>query len=109
MIDDEDFGFECIPLQTVCNDDDTDNDDIYFLDEFGNYVFPVSTPTIPGSCSCPPSAEDLAANSRRVSQVMNDLFRTSKGGLTSKGGSIGSMPACGPRDSSSNPAWGKLV
>ena len=66
--DDEDFGFECIPLQTVCNNDE-DNDDIYFLDEFGNYVFPVSTPTIPGSCSCPPSAEDLAANSRRVSQV----------------------------------------
>ena len=28
---------------------------------------------------------------------------------TSKGGSIGSTPACGPRDPSSNPAWGKLV
>ena len=66
---DDDFGFECIPLQTVCNDDE-DNDDIYFLDEFGNYVFPVSTPTIPGSCSCPPSAEDLSAASRRVSQVI---------------------------------------
>ena len=72
--DDEDFGFECIPLQTVCNDDE-DNDDIYFLDEFGNYVFPVSTPTIPGSCSCPPSAEDLAGNSRRVSQVSEVLVR----------------------------------
>ena len=70
---DEDFGFECIPLQTVCNDDE-DNDDIYFLDEFGNYVFPVSTPTIPGSCSCPPSAEDLAATSRRVSQVTTSTF-----------------------------------
>ena len=70
---DDDFGFECIPLQTVCNDDE-DNDDIYFLDEFGNYVFPVSTPTIPGSCSCPPSAEDLAATSRRVSQVTEWFF-----------------------------------
>ena len=28
---------------------------------------------------------------------------------TSKGGSIGSMPACGPRYPSSNPTWGKLV
>ena len=26
-----------------------------------------------------------------------------------KGGSIGSTPAFGPRDPSSNPAWGKLV
>lgn len=66
----EDFGFECIPLQPVCNDnyDEDDDDDIYFLDEFGNYVFPLSTPTIPGSCSCP-SNEDLASNARRVSQV----------------------------------------
>ena len=79
VIEDEDFGFECIPLQTVCNDDDDDNDDIYFLDEFGNYVFPVSTPTIPGSCSCPPSAEDLAANSRRVSQVRNHCKQTGGG------------------------------
>jgi len=76
--DDEDFGFECIPLQTVCNEDE-DNDDIYFLDEFGNYVFPVSTPTIPGSCSCPPSAEDLAANSRRVSQVRLNVNRNKCG------------------------------
>ena len=29
--------------------------------------------------------------------------------ITSKGGSIGSTPACGPRNQSSNPAWGKLV
>ena len=28
---------------------------------------------------------------------------------TSKGGSIGSTPGCGPRDPSSIPAWGKLV
>lgn len=68
--DDEDFGFECVPLQSVCNEEDT-NDDIYFLDEFGNYVFPVSTPnTIQGSCcSCPPSAEELTPAIRRVSQV----------------------------------------
>ena len=29
--------------------------------------------------------------------------------VTSKGGSIGSKPAWGPRDPSSNPAWEKLV
>ena len=28
---------------------------------------------------------------------------------TSKGGSIGSTPACSPRNPSSNPAWGKLA
>ena len=28
---------------------------------------------------------------------------------TSKGGSIGSTLACGPRDPSINPNWGKLV
>ena len=28
---------------------------------------------------------------------------------TSKGGSIGSTPACGPRDLSSNPTWGNIV
>ena len=27
---------------------------------------------------------------------------------TSNGGLIGSMPACGPRDMISNPAWGKF-
>lgn len=65
----DDYGFECIPLQPICNEDYNDeDDDIYFLDEFGNYVFPLSTPTIPGSCSCP-SNEDLAYNARRVSQV----------------------------------------
>ena len=63
----EEYGFECIPLQSV-NDDD-DDDDIYYLDEFGNYVFPISTPTIPGSCSCPPSADDLNFTPRRNSQV----------------------------------------
>jgi hypothetical protein len=67
--DDEDFGFECIPLQSVCNEEDN-NDDIYFLDEYGNYVFPVSSPTIQGSCSCPPSVEELNASLRRVSQVL---------------------------------------
>ena len=68
--EDDDYGFECIPLQSVCNEEDT-SDDIYFLDEYGNYVFPVSTPnTIQGSCSCPPSAEELNTSGlRRVSQV----------------------------------------
>ena len=65
----DDFGFECIPLQSVCNEEDS-NDDIYFLDEFGNYVFPVSSPNnVQGSCSCPPSAEELNSTLRRVSQV----------------------------------------
>ena len=67
---DEEFGFECIPLQSVCNEEDS-NDDIYFLDEFGNYVFPVSSSpnNVQGSCSCPPSAEELNSTLRRVSQV----------------------------------------
>lgn len=66
----DEFGFECIPLQSVCNEEDS-NDDIYFLDEFGNYVFPVSSPNnaVQGSCSCPPSAEELNSTLRRVSQV----------------------------------------
>jgi hypothetical protein len=64
----DEFDFECIPLQSVCNEEDTD-DDIYFLDEYGNYVFPVSSPAIQGSCSCPPSAEELNSTLRRVSQV----------------------------------------
>ena len=79
-------GFECIPLQTV-NCSEEDDDDIFFLDEFGNYVFPISTPTsIAGggggassnvfvgastTCSCQPSADELDDKdySRRVSQV----------------------------------------
>ena len=70
MEEEDEFGFECIPLQSVCNEEDT-NDDIYFLDEFGNYVFPVSSPNnIQGSCSCPPSAEELNSTLRRVSQVL---------------------------------------
>ena len=72
--DEGDFGFECIPLQSVCNEDDTD-DDIYFLDEFGNYVFPLSSPNnVQGSCSCPPSAEELNSTLRRVSQVSIKYF-----------------------------------
>ena len=83
--EDEFGGFECIPLQTVnCNEED--DDDIYFLDEFGNYVFPISPPTsvVGGgasgnvftgtstNCSCQPSAEELDKDlSRRVSQVHN--------------------------------------
>ncbi len=67
--DECEFGFECIPLQSVCNEED--NDDIYFLDEYGNYVFPVSSsPTVQGSCSCHPSADELNSElRRRVSQV----------------------------------------
>ena len=94
-------------LQTVCGgggggggegdhppDGDID-DDIYFLDEFGNYVFPVTSPPPPpnpnatdaggggveasngslggitSGCSCRPSREDGLDSdpSRRVSQV----------------------------------------
>ena len=67
--EEDELGFECVPLQSVCNEDS--NDDIYFLDEFGSYVFPVSSPNnVQGSCSCPPSAEELNSTLRRVSQVM---------------------------------------
>ena len=83
--DDAFDDFECIPLQTV-NCSEEDDDDIFFLDEFGNYVFPFSTPTsLPGgaegtlgdaftgtstNCSCQPSADELDKDlSRRVSQV----------------------------------------
>lgn len=66
--EDDELGFECVPLQSVCHEDS--NDDIYFLDEYGNYVFPVSSPNnVQGSCSCPPSAEELNSTLRRVSQV----------------------------------------
>jgi len=95
-------GFECIPLQTVnCSEDD--DDDIFFLDEFGNYVFPISTPTsIAGggvgaaasgnvfveastNCSCQPSADESDDKdfNRRVSQVgfmsffiFSEMYRT---------------------------------
>ena len=95
-------------LQTVCGggggggegdyppDGDID-DDIYFLDEFGNYVFPVTSPPPPpnpngadaggveasngslggitSGCSCRPSREDCFDSdpSRRVSQVKQQL------------------------------------
>ena len=59
----------------MCNEEDS-NDDIYFMDEFGNYVFPVSSPNnVQGtSCSCPPSAEELNSTLRRVSQVRKFVF-----------------------------------
>ena len=64
----------------------THEKDIFFLDEFGNYVFPISTPTsvVGGgggasgqvymgastNCSCQPSADHLDGEmARRVSQV----------------------------------------
>ena len=88
--DDAFDDFECIPLQTV-NCSEEDDDDIFFLDEFGNYVFPFSTPTsLPGgaegtlgdaftgtstNCSCQPSADELDKDlSRRVSQVSVIFF-----------------------------------
>ena len=86
-----------ILLQTVCGGgvgegdppDGEIDDDIYFLDEFGNYVFPVTSPPPPpitdggveasngsiggitSGCSCRPSREDGLDSdpSRRVSQV----------------------------------------
>ena len=64
--EEEEYNFECIPLQSVCNEEE-DDDDIYFLDEYGNYVFPLQNE---GSCSCPPSAEELNNTLRRVSQVI---------------------------------------
>ena len=66
MEEEEEYNFECIPLQSVCNEEESD-DDIYFLDEYGNYVFPLQNE---GSCSCPPSAEELNNTLRRVSQVI---------------------------------------
>ena len=88
--DDAFEGFECIPLQTV-NCSEEDEDDIFFLDEFGNYVFPISTPTSAGAggggasgnvfmgastnCSCQPSADELETEfTRRVSQVNFSLL-----------------------------------
>ena len=34
------------------------------------------------------------------------IYKVYEKSVTSKGGSIGSTPACGPRHPSSNPAWG---
>ena len=67
--EEEEYNFECIPLQSVCNEEEND-DDIYFLDEYGNYVFPLQNE---GTCSCPPSAEELNNTLRRVSQVKFSL------------------------------------
>ena len=46
--------FECIPLQTIHNEhcEELNEEDVYYADEFGNYVFPMMSPQ-PGSCSCP--------------------------------------------------------
>ncbi len=103
----DDYEYECIPLRSVFaggdgegggfigsevspgggeggggrggEDEEEEEGDIYFLDEFGNYVFPETPPgaSAPGSCSCHPSSvEDvdgagsmLTAFKRRQSQV----------------------------------------
>ena len=46
--------FECIPLQTLHNETCATlaDDEIFYSDEFGNYVFPIVHQE-PGSCSCP--------------------------------------------------------
>ena len=46
--------FECIPLQTLHSETCTElsDDDIFYSDEFGNYVFPIFQQP-PGTCSCP--------------------------------------------------------
>ena len=100
--EDEEDGsceYECIPLKSVftsssrvshgeggqlalrpgAEEDEEEEGDIYFLDEFGNYVFPLTSPVVGASggseavasCSCPPSAEELniATALRRQSQV----------------------------------------
>jgi len=56
--------FECIPLQTIHNEhcEELNEEDVYYADEFGNYVFPMMSPQ-PGSCSCPHSG------TRRPSQI----------------------------------------
>ena len=98
-LDEEEYEYECIPLRSVFTGDnggvgggeegegsvgggEEEEADIYFLDEFGNYVFPVTPPAAPGSCSCHPSEEDfidvhantLAAMRRRQSQVENSII-----------------------------------
>ncbi|TRY73236.1 hypothetical protein TCAL_02563 [Tigriopus californicus] len=82
-MDDEDFEYECIPLKSVyarggrkAEGDDDEDEDVYFLDEYGNYVFPISTPvsnmsacdvvggvmgmglTTSGYCACGPPGDD---------------------------------------------------
>jgi hypothetical protein len=32
--------------------EDSDEDDIFYLDDYGNYVFPLSN-SLAGTCSCP--------------------------------------------------------
>ena len=97
--DEDDFEFECIPLKSVytMSGEDEDEEGVYFLDEFGNYVFPVSSTTGTlggtgsvsmrtaggggggggggcGSCSCGPQAGDeldiATSIRRRQSQVI---------------------------------------
>ena len=92
--DDDDLAYECIPLKSVFtgiegDEGDEEEEDIYFLDEFGNYVFPVSSPAPTAAsvansgggggggggsttgCACPHSAEEInvASALRRQSQV----------------------------------------
>ncbi len=91
---DEEYEYECIPLRSVFSGveggggyveggggtaaDGDEESDMYFLDEFGNYVFPVMAPSMPGSCLCHPHEEEeepdpsmsmAAAFRRRQSQV----------------------------------------
>ena len=46
--------FECIPLQTIHSEacSQLTDEDIFYSDEFGNYVFPIVNQH-PGTCSCP--------------------------------------------------------
>jgi len=81
------YEFECIPLRSVFTGGggggavdngigrDDEEGDIYFLDEYGNYVFPVAEASSGNflaatPCSCQPSTEDVSALwKRRQSQV----------------------------------------
>ena len=106
--DEDDFEFECIPLKSVytMSGEDEDEEDVYFLDEFGNYVFPVSSTTGTlggtgsvsmrtaagggggggggcGSCSCGPQAGDeldiATSIRRRQSQVITSYSYSTHG------------------------------
>ena len=46
--------FECIPLQTIQQEtcEIEDDEELYFMDELGNYVFPLVHPQMT-TCSCP--------------------------------------------------------